>query len=213
MSLTAPDTLLLPMAAEQPLTELPLVEAPRRERADAARNREALLDAARRLLREAGPEALTMDAVACAAGVGKGTLFRRFGDRASLFHALIDDRERGFQEAFIRGPAPLGPGAPAHERLIAFGHAMFDLIADHGALLVASAARVPGLRYGHPVYSAYRTHLMALLTEIVGRLRAPYLADSLLAALDPTLVLYQRDVLGLAPEQLKDGWAQLVACL
>ena len=53
-----------------------------------------------------------MEAVACEAGVGKGTLFRRFGDRASLFHALIDDRERDFQEAFIRGPAPLGPGAP-----------------------------------------------------------------------------------------------------
>src|SRR5712675_921482 len=107
---------------------LPVIEVARPERADAARNREALLDAAARLLRECGAEGLTMDAVACAAGVGKGTLFRRFGDRASLFHALIDDRERAFQEAFIRGPAPLGPGAPVTERLTAFGHAMFQLI-------------------------------------------------------------------------------------
>jgi AcrR family transcriptional regulator len=201
------------MAAEPPMTELPLLEAPRRERADAARNREALLNAARRLLRECGPEALTMEAVACAAGVGKGTLFRRFGDRASLFHALIDDRERGFQDGFIRGPAPLGPGAPACERLTAFGHAMFDLIEDHGALLVASAARERGLRYAHPVYAAYRTHVMALLTELVGEFRAPYLADSLLATLDPTLVLYQRDVLGLGVDELKAGWAQLVTSL
>src|ERR1700754_3490785 len=139
-----------------PLGELPLVEGPRRERADAARNREALLDAANRLLERHGPEGITMDGVACEAGVGKGTLFRRFGDRASLFHSLIDDRERAFQEAFIRGPAPLGPGAPARGRLTAFGHAMFELIEHHGALLVESMPANRALRYGHPVYMVYR---------------------------------------------------------
>src|SRR6201985_1918829 len=158
----------LPVLRELPLAGLPVVESPRRERADAARNRAALLCAARRLLEECGPEGLTMEAVACEAGVGKGTLFRRFGDRASLFHSLIDDRERAFQEAFIRGPAPLGPGAPVSDRLTAFGHAMFGLIEEHGALLVASTPVTPGLRYGHPVYITYRTHLVALLTEQVG---------------------------------------------
>src|SRR5262249_36864724 len=138
-----------------PLVDLPIVEGPPRERADAARNREALLDAARRLLRECGPGGLTMDAIASEAGVGKGTLFRRFGDRASLFHALIDDRERSFQDAFIRGPAPLGPGAPARERLTAFGCGMFELIEDHGALLVASTPGDRTLRYAHPAYLAY----------------------------------------------------------
>jgi AcrR family transcriptional regulator len=195
------------------MAELPLVEAPRRERADAARNREALLGAARRLLGACGPDGLTMEAVADEAGVGKGTLFRRFGDRASLFHALIDDRERAFQEAFIRGPAPLGPGAPARERLIAFGHAMLDLIEHHGALLVESTPGDRGLRYGHPVYVANRTHVVGLLTEFVDEEAAPYLADSLLATLDPDLVLHQRHARGLAAEQLKDGWARLVAAL
>jgi AcrR family transcriptional regulator len=196
-----------------PMAELPLAEAPRRERADAARNREALLDAAQRLLRKCGPEGLTMDAVACEAGVGKGTLFRRFGDRASLFHALIDDRERAFQDAFIRGPAPLGPGAPAAERLIAFGHAMLGLIEDHGALLVQTTPGTRALRYGHPVYLAYRAHVIALLTEIVGEERSPYLADVLLASLEADLVLYQRDVLGLTRQELEAGWAQLIASL
>jgi AcrR family transcriptional regulator len=196
-----------------PMAELPLVEAPRPERADAARNRAALLEATRRLLRTCGPEAITMDAVACEAGVGKGTLFRRFGDRASLFHALLDDRERAFQEALIRGPAPLGPGAPARDRLIAFGHAMFELIEDHGLLLVESAP--PGLviRYRHPVFAAYRTHLMTLLGELVDDRRAPYLTDVLLAALDPELVLHQRRMLGLTVDELRDGWAELVGAL
>jgi AcrR family transcriptional regulator len=206
----APD---LPTLPELPLADLPVVESSRRERADAARNREALLEAAKRLLDECGPEGLTMDAVACEAGVGKGTLFRRFGDRASLFHALLDDRERGFQEAFIRGPAPLGPGAPARDRLTAFGHAMFELIEDHGTLLVESTPPNRALRYGHPVYIAYRTHVTALLTELLGEQRAPYLADSLLAALDPELVLYQRRVLGLSEDELREGWARLVQSL
>ena len=203
------------LAAPQqlPLAELPLVDGRRRERADAARNREALLEAARRLLRECGPEGLTMEAVACEAGVGKGTLFRRFGDRASLFHALIDDRERAFQEAFIRGPAPLGPGAPPAERLTAFGHAMFELIEDLGALLVESQPGTRVLRYGHPVYIAYRTHLLALLSGLVGEHRARYLADLLLAALDPDLVLYQRSVLGLSTDELEEGWAHLIGSL
>jgi AcrR family transcriptional regulator len=192
------------------MAELPLVESPRRERADAARNREALLDAANRLLERNGPDGITMDGVACEAGVGKGTLFRRFGDRASLFHALIDDRERDFQEAFIRGPAPLGPGAPVSDRLTAFGHAMFGLIEEHGALLVESTPVTAGLRYGHPVYITYRTHLVALLTEQVGEQRAPYLAGVLLAALDPDLVMYQRRVLGLSTDELDRGWAQLI---
>jgi AcrR family transcriptional regulator len=206
----APD---LPVLPELPLADLPVIEGSRRERADAARNREALLDAAKRLLGECGPEGLTMDAIACEAGVGKGTLFRRFGDRASLFHALLDDRERAFQEAFIRGPAPLGPGAPARERLTAFGHAMFELIDDHGTLLVQSNPPNRALRYGHPVYIAYRTHVATLLADLLGEQRAPYLADFLLAALDPELVLYQRGALGLSEDGLKEGWAKLIESL
>jgi AcrR family transcriptional regulator len=53
-----------------------------------------------------------MDAVAAEAGVGKGTLFRRFGDRAGLAVALLDERERDLQAAVLSGPPPLGPGAP-----------------------------------------------------------------------------------------------------
>lgn len=200
-------------ATRLPIAELPLVEGPRRERADAARNREALLEAAKRLLHKCGPGGLTMDAVACEAGVGKGTLFRRFGDRASLFHALVDDRERSFQEAFIRGPAPLGPGAPARERLKAFGHAMLKLIEEHGALLVESMPGDRALRYGHPVYIAYRTHVVGLLAELTGEERAPYLADLLLGALDPDLVLHQRATLGLSRDDLEQGWSQLVESL
>jgi AcrR family transcriptional regulator len=192
------------------LLELPLVAAQGGERADAARNRSALLNAAERLMRERGADAITMDAVACAAGVGKGTLFRRFGDRAGLFHALLDESERRLQEGFIRGPAPLGPGSPPAERLIAFGHALLELTHARGDLLLAAEPSTRGQRYHGPVYAAYRAHLAALLGEIVSREEAQYLADVLLGALTPDLVLHQYRVLGMSMEQLKDAWRQLV---
>src|SRR5690606_34415366 len=93
-------------------------------RADAARNRARLLEAAARLVAERGPEGITMEEVAAAACVGKGTVFRRFGDRTGLLSALLDLSEKEFQAAFLTGPPPLGPGAGPVERLRAFGLAV-----------------------------------------------------------------------------------------
>src|SRR5881409_3685981 len=62
------------------MDDLPLLDEPPRERADAARNRALVLQAAWRLYNHGGVEALTTDAVAQEAGVGKGTVYRRFRD-------------------------------------------------------------------------------------------------------------------------------------
>ncbi|WP_232836421.1 TetR/AcrR family transcriptional regulator [Lentzea terrae] len=59
-------------------------------RADAARNQAAILAAATDLICERGIEAVSIDDVAAAAGVGKGTVFRRFGDKAGLIQAVVD---------------------------------------------------------------------------------------------------------------------------
>jgi AcrR family transcriptional regulator len=187
--------------------ELPQIVAVRAERIDAARNRAAIIEAAERMLREQGAEAITMDRLAFEAGVGKGTLFRRFGDRASLFHALLDESERRLQEGFIRGPAPLGPGAPPAERLIAFGHALLSLTQERGDLLLAAQPPGPALRHS-PVHAAYRAHLTYLLGEL-GTPDPDYLADVLLAALAPGLVLNQIER-GMTIEDCNRGWEWLV---
>ncbi|WAP52096.1 helix-turn-helix domain containing protein [Arthrobacter sp. ATA002] len=79
------------------------------ERLDAARNRRLLLGTALGIVAEHGADALTMDDLARRAGVGKGTIFRRFGSRSGLMQALLDHAQRDFQESYLRGPAPLGP--------------------------------------------------------------------------------------------------------
>src|SRR5213080_1006477 len=114
---------------------LPTIDAEPCERADAARNRRRILAAAARLIEEHGVEHVSMDAIAADAGVGKGTLFRRFGDRSGLVMALLDERTREFQDGLIRGPAPLGPGADPIERVCAFGRGMLALLEAHADML------------------------------------------------------------------------------
>ena len=61
--------------------------APRKPRADAARNREKVLEAAKAVFSVGGPDA-SLEAVAKAAGVGIGTLYRHFPTRQALFEAV-----------------------------------------------------------------------------------------------------------------------------
>jgi AcrR family transcriptional regulator len=192
-------------------TELPISGAVAHERADAARNRLRILAAAESLVAERGVSCVSMEAIAIAAGVGKGTLFRRFGDRSSLMHALLDERERSFQEAFIRGPAPLGPGAPARDRLIAFGEATLENLELNGDLLVAAESE--GARLRHTVYSVHHAHVAGLVREAAPRLDADYAAHLLLAGLSARLVLHQRRTLQWPSERLRRGWAELIARL
>src|SRR5690349_1947404 len=120
---------------------------PPKERTDAARNRAAVLAAAARLFAEHGVEAVSMDQLAAAAGVGKGTLFRRFGDKSGLATALLDTKERELQEAILHGPPPLGQGAPADERLVAFLDAYLTYLLENLALIRMSETAAPGARY------------------------------------------------------------------
>ena len=189
--------------------ELPVIGVPA-ERADAARNRQRILAAAERLFTRDGVAATSMDAIALEAGVGKGTLFRRFGDRASLALALLESSERDFQESFIRGPAPLGPGAPSCERLIAFGQALLFHLAAHGDLLLAAqTTRTPGQRFDAGPHGAYRAHVIALLRDAAPDLDAEYTAEALLAQLGAEVVLHQLRGRGMALSRLADGWESL----
>lgn len=192
---------------------LPMLAPTRHERADAARNHATILAAAGQLVAAQGAASVTMDEIACEAGVGKGTLFRHFGDRCGLMRALLDARERAFQEAFIRGPAPLGPGAAARGRLIAFGERMLGHIEIQGDLLLAAEHGAPGERLRHQVYGAYRAHVTALLRESGCEGEADYLADVLLGALSSELVHFQRHELGMTRETLARSWGELVRAL
>jgi len=145
-------------------TPLELLRTPPvRERADAARNRTAVLTAAARLFAEHGVEEVSIDQVAAAAGVGKGTVFRRFGDKSGLAAALLDARERELQEAILHGPPPLGPGAGPPQRLAAFAQAYLDYLLAHLDLVRMSETAAPGARYRLGAYRFWHQHATILL--------------------------------------------------
>jgi AcrR family transcriptional regulator len=64
-----------------------LADTARRPRADALRNRERVLQAAKAVFSAGGPDA-SLEAVARRAGVGIGTLYRHFPTREALFEAV-----------------------------------------------------------------------------------------------------------------------------
>jgi AcrR family transcriptional regulator len=177
------------------------------ERGDAARNRRLLLDAARLLIAQRSPEAVTTDDIAAAAGVGKGTLFRRFGSRAGLMIEVLDEDERAMQQAFLFGPPPLGPhGAPV-ERLLAFGRERLRFVETHRAVL-AQVNRNPGARY-NAVFAVLHTHVRMLLASAASTGDRDAQADALLALLDADYVTYQLDVRGRSLEDLIAAWDSL----
>jgi AcrR family transcriptional regulator len=186
---------------------LPISDDAPQERGDAARNRTLLLEAARRLITERGADAVTTVDFAAAAGVGKGTLFRRFGSRAGLMIVLLDEDEKVQQQAFLFGPPPLGPGAPPLERLIAYGRARLKFVTAHQALL-SDANRDPQMRFNAPANLHHR-HVTVLLEDAstTGDLDAQ--AAALLALLDADYVHHQLPERGQTLKSLGDAWETL----
>ncbi|KQR00236.1 TetR family transcriptional regulator [Arthrobacter sp. Leaf141] len=179
------------------------------ERSDAARNRERLLRAARELIEEGGVAGLTMDRLAEYAGVGKGTVFRRFGSRAGLMVTLLNDSETDFQSRFMFGPPPLGPGAPGLERLIACGIGRIQYVLAFGDLVLAAEMASRG-RFEVPAAALWNRHIEMLLRQEGYAPEPGLMAGSLAATLDPERLLNLVRVHGVAPERLMASWQDLV---
>src|ERR1700753_1330654 len=112
-----------------------------------------------------GASALTMDALAEQAGLGKGTVYRRFGTRAGIFQALLDDDERHFQEQVFSGPPPLGPGAPPLDRLIASCRARTGFLIGHREIARAALDSREPIPAGSQTPMS-RAHIRSLLGQI-----------------------------------------------
>jgi AcrR family transcriptional regulator len=187
---------------------LPILGQQTHERSDAARNRDALLCAAQGLVNQHGADAVTMDAVAAAAGVGKGTVFRRFGNRAGLMARLLDESEAAWQALVISGPPPLGPGAAPRERLLAFGRSRLTSNLERAELLVAASGADTGRSYA--AYSFTATHVRYLLGELGVHGDIALLATALLAPLEVPILRQQVHVEHMDVDRILAGWEDLV---
>jgi AcrR family transcriptional regulator len=182
------------------------------ERADAARNRERILTVATELVGERGIDHVSMQEIARGAGVGAGTIYRRFGDRAGLAMALLDAETIAFQEAVVRGCPPLGPGAPADERLRAFGRRYIELVSRHADLFLAASGLEARDGGGGPT-SFWLTHLAVLLRQACPEQDAELLARMFLAAFGPAEILLWTERLGWPISRVHGGWVAMVDAL
>lgn len=164
------------------------------ERADAAKNRAAILEAARKLLKKRSIREICMDELAETAGVGKGTLYRRFADRASLCHALLDDDARRLQAEVLRG-FDLPRSTPWIDRLARVLDAIFDFTVENRELLSEAAAYERGelSRFDHPAHQWQRQEVAMLLSRSaaageIAESSPESTADFILAGLDPDLL-------------------------
>jgi AcrR family transcriptional regulator len=170
----------------------------RAERADAVRNRRAILAATEELLAVHRPRDISIEQVALAAGVGKGTVFHRFGSRMGLMTALMIERAQALTEAVTSGPPPLGPGAPDRERLLAFLDAVIEVVGRNKSLLAELAFSGPaepapagqdGHQDDHPVYRFWHGHISALIAAQRPDVDAEMIAHVLLGALHSEPIL------------------------
>jgi AcrR family transcriptional regulator len=206
------------------LDELPLLRlaaVPPAERSDAAANRERVLVAARRLFAERGVTAVTMEEIAQAAGVGKGTLYRRYAGKGELCLALLNDHLIADQDRTLAElRAQRATGRPFLASIAWFLAALVDFHDEHLDLLY-EAHREGQPRLGERVSAlAWQQLTVRLLLqaavaagEVAPIIDPAYLADALLAPLSGPLFRFHRTTRGYTTGQIKTGLRTLVSGL
>jgi AcrR family transcriptional regulator len=192
----------------------------RRERSDAVRSRRKILDAARTLFEERGVESVSMHEIGRSAGVGQGTLYRRFRHKGELCSALLREEIEQFVEESRRRVEGRGP---ALGRLKWFLGWVSRFNEENGALLGAIRDAAGGERrvelYDNPFYGRLRQTVVGLLEEAAEEgavkpdLDVECIADTLLAALNIDLYLYQRHELGMERERIVAALRSLLDAL
>lgn len=156
------------------------------------------------------PKAVSMDDIAAAAGVGKGTLFRAFGSRDGLLDALFAVRAAPLRAELERPDSPLGPGAPPLPRILALFDELVRFKLDNPNLVAARELTGAGLLKA-PHYLWMHDTLRALIeqTGSTAAGSADYAAHVLLGGLRVDLI----DELlasGRSPDDIRRDVAELV---
>ncbi len=199
--------------------ELELWSAEDKERRDAAANRALILETAEQLFGERGVDNVNMAEIAQAAGVGKGTLYRRFANKGELCLTLLDSQLRAFQDEQLATFRELTvEGVPYLQQLTHFLRALARFTERHMPLLVAvqqHGQNVTNEMLERPhswqyitVYGLLREAARA--GEIPPETDTPVIAEALLAPLGAFTYRFQRERLGFTPERIGDGLSLLV---
>jgi AcrR family transcriptional regulator len=188
-------------------------------RRDAAENRRRILQEARLLFAARGVAAVTMANIAEAAGVGKGTLYRRFANKGELCYALMDQQLAEFQNDMLAQLQSMAEArVPWLEQLTFFLDAVVGFTEQHVSLLCevqSLVAETGNSNIELPHFWQYMT-VNALLQaaaedgELSAELDLALTADFLLAPLNASFYRFLRQVRGFTPERIGESLGSLV---
>lgn len=215
------------MSAEndQPSSYIDLLgtESRRPERRDAVANRKLILETAEKLFAQHGVAAVNMAQVAQAANVGKGTLYRRFTNKAELCLALMDSQMAEFQNVMLdrmrhmtsEGVTPLSQLKHFLDALVYFTEAHIPLLCEvqREGLLDNSESDIQ-----RPHFWLYLT-INGLMRQAIdyGELSADldieYLSDALLTPLRADIFRFQRERRGFSLERISSGLQTIVTSI
>ncbi|MDX2137704.1 MAG: helix-turn-helix domain-containing protein [Chloroflexota bacterium] len=174
----------------------------RQKRADAVENYALLLETAKRLFDEQGVEHVSMSAIAEAAGVGKGTLYRHFPNKVALTQALLDADQRDLQARTFAYLAQ--PGDPVQHLRWFMGEA-FAFVSRNLTHMYSENPQVAWSLLDHPAHLWWRLTIRGLLARIHPGTDVDYAADVLYVMLDARTIAFQRNALGYDVDRMVSG--------
>lgn len=192
------------------------------ERSDAAANRVLILNTAEGLFSEHGISGVNMADIAQAAGVGKGTLYRRFANKAELCLELMDSQMLEFQNRMLaRMRRMIVEGASMMQQLDRFLDALVVFTEAHAPLLreVQSHGLLEEIEGQQRPHFWLHMTLSGMLQSAIAEgdlpdsLDVSYVADAILAPLRAELYLFQRRARGFSVERISAGLRAMVAAL
>lgn len=200
---------------------MPAPEEVRAERADASENRARILAAAEALFTEFGVAAVNMVDIARKAGVGQGTLYRRYANKSELCLALLDTQLRDFQDhTLAQLRAKIAAGEPALRQLTWFVEAWIYFQERHSVLLCAASQELALESHPHSLPLRWQRHtvhgllqLAAQRGEVAESVDILFTADALLALLQPDILRAQQQFGGHSAGRIVMGIQRLIHCI
>jgi TetR/AcrR family transcriptional repressor of mexAB-oprM operon len=183
----------------------------RKERKDAIECRRIILQKAHLLFTEYGVDRVTMYQIAKSAGIGQGTLYRRYAHKGELCQDLMKESSQEFCNE-IMNYMEHNKHLPIKERLTMALQISLDFIEGHSQWLISiQAPTCEGrqlLIYQSPFYKFLHAAFFELLSERLpsaneSTIDATFMADTLLASMNPELYLFMKRDRGYTNEEIK----------
>jgi AcrR family transcriptional regulator len=183
----------------------------RKERKDAIECRRIILQKANLLFTEYGVDRVTMYQIAKSAGIGQGTLYRRYAHKGELCQDLMKESNQELCDE-IMNYMEHNKLLPIKERLTTAFQICLDFIEIHSLWL--SSIQAPTcegrqlLIYQSPLYKFLHAAFFELLSERLpasneATIDATFMADTIIASMNPQLYLFMKQDRGYTKEEIK----------